>query len=171
MPISKLTLIVIPVTLWSHMISHDLTWPHRIAHDCTWSHMTAHDLTWCSHDLTGAHMTAHDLTWPHMTSYDLTWHYYYLNGEWPVTILCKLQYIWEHWEGGVWEDGYCSIDHQQVCHTVHEETKGHLSHWEIGEWYPGGGALHTSGGCWIYFAGLGSGGVGGGEEGEGRYIL
>ena len=89
---------------WPHIISHDITWPHNL----TWSHMTSHNLT-ISHDI---RMTSHNCTWSHMTSHDLTWHYY-LNGEWLVFILCQLQYVWEHWEGRVWEDGYCSIDHQQ----------------------------------------------------------
>ena len=143
------------------MISHDLTWPHMTPHDLTWPHIISHDITW-------PHMISHDFTWPHMISHELTWQYY-LNLEWPVFILCELHYIWEHWEGGVWEDGYCSIDHQQVRHTVHEETKRHLSHGGIGEWYPGGAALHTSGVYWINFAGLERRGVrGGGWGGRGE---
>ena len=71
----------------------------------------------------------------------------YQNGEFNVLILCELQCVCtcEHREGGILENGYCSIDHQQVCHTVHEETKRCLSHGGIGEQYSWGGTLHMSG--------------------------
>ena len=83
----------------------------------------------------------------------------YLNLEFNVLILCELMCFCEHCEGRIQEDSYCSVDGQQVCHTVHEETKRCLSHGGVGE-YPGGGALHTTGICRIYCAGLG------GEEGK-----
>ena len=92
-------------------------------------------------------------------SYTITpqWHHSYisyLNGKHEVLIRWELLHSFKHHKGGVGVDSYCAVQHQQIPHTVHEETDGSLPHTAVGRQYCGGRALHTIGVHGIHCAGL-----------------